>query len=43
MTLMAHDGVDKISGETHDRFVIDAALFNAEVAAKLAGVNEVRG
>jgi fluoroacetyl-CoA thioesterase len=34
-SLTAHDGVDKISQGTHDRFVIDAAKFNAKVAAKL--------
>ena len=33
--LTAHDGVDKISEGTHDRFVIDAAKFTAKVAAKL--------
>jgi len=36
-TLTAHDGVDKISEGTHDRFVIDAEKFNAKVAAKLEG------
>lgn len=33
--LTAHDGVDKISEGTHHRFVIDAAKFNAKIAAKL--------
>ncbi len=33
-TLTAHDGVDKISEGTHERFVIDAAKFNAKVAEK---------
>jgi fluoroacetyl-CoA thioesterase len=30
----AHDGVDQISVGTHERYVIDAAKFNAKVAAK---------
>lgn len=34
-SLSAHDGVDKISEGTHDRFIIDAAKFNAKMAAKL--------
>jgi fluoroacetyl-CoA thioesterase len=38
-SLAAHDGVDKISQGTHDRFVIDAAKFNAKVAAKLGKAN----
>lgn len=33
-SLWADDGVDTISEGTHDRFVIDAAKFNAKVAAK---------
>lgn len=33
----AHDGVDCISKGTHERFVIDAAKFNAKTAAKAAG------
>jgi fluoroacetyl-CoA thioesterase len=33
-SLAADDGVDKISEGTHERFVIDAAKFNAKVAAK---------
>ena len=33
-TLSAHDGVDKIAEGTHERFVIDAAKFNAKVAGK---------
>ncbi|HAA03612.1 MAG TPA: thioesterase [Syntrophobacteraceae bacterium] len=32
--LLAHDGIDKISEGTHERFVIDAAKFNSKVAAK---------
>jgi fluoroacetyl-CoA thioesterase len=35
-TLSAHDGVDKISEGTHERYVIDAERFNAKVAAKRA-------
>ena len=30
----AHDGVDTISKGTHDRFIIDAAKFNAQVTTK---------
>ena len=33
--LVADDGVDKISEGTHERFVIDAAKFNAKAAGKL--------
>lgn len=33
-SLLAHDGVDRISEGIHDRFVIDAAKFNAKMAAK---------
>jgi fluoroacetyl-CoA thioesterase len=33
-SIVADDGVDKISEGTHERFVIDAAKFNAKVAAK---------
>ena len=33
-SLSAHDGVDKIAEGTHERFVIDAAKFNAKVAGK---------
>jgi fluoroacetyl-CoA thioesterase len=38
----AHDGVDKITEGTHERFIIDAARFSAWVAEKsrLAAVNE---
>ncbi|HEX4985400.1 MAG TPA: thioesterase family protein [Burkholderiales bacterium] len=32
----AHDGVDRISHGTHERFVIDAARFRAKVADKAA-------
>ena len=33
-SLSAHDGMDKITEGTHERFVIDAAKFNARVADK---------
>lgn len=32
--LTAHDGMDKIAEGAHERFVIDAAKFNAKVAEK---------
>lgn len=35
-SLVADDGVDKISQGTHDRFVIDAERFNAKMAGKLS-------
>jgi len=35
-SIVADDGLDKISEGTHERFVIDAAKFNARVAAKAA-------
>jgi len=34
-SIVAHDGIDKISEGTHDRFIIDAAKFNAKMAAKI--------
>jgi fluoroacetyl-CoA thioesterase len=34
-SLVADDGVDRISEGTHQRFVIDAARFNSKTAAKL--------
>ena len=34
-SIVADDGVDKISEGTHGRFIIDAAKFNAKVAAKI--------
>jgi fluoroacetyl-CoA thioesterase len=34
LAIVAHDGVDQISQGIHERFVIDAAKFNAKVAAK---------
>ena len=33
-SLSAHDGVDKMSEGTHERFVIDAGRFNEKLAAK---------
>jgi fluoroacetyl-CoA thioesterase len=35
-SLVADDGLDTISEGTHERFVIDAAKFNAKMAAKLS-------
>ena len=34
-SIVANDGIDKISEGTHDRFIIDAAKFNAKMAAKV--------
>ena len=33
-TISAHDGMDRIAEGTHERFVIDAARFNAKVGEK---------
>ncbi|MGD9043635.1 MAG: hypothetical protein PVG06_07980 [Desulfobacterales bacterium] len=33
-SIVADDGIDTISEGTHDRFIIDAAKFNAKVAVK---------
>jgi len=33
-SIVADDGIDKISEATHDRFIIDAAKFNAKMDAK---------
>ena len=33
-SIAADDGIDTISEGTHDRFIIDAAKFNAKIAAK---------
>jgi fluoroacetyl-CoA thioesterase len=33
-SIIADDGIDTISEGTHDRFIIDAAKFNAKIAAK---------
>ena len=35
-SLSAHDGMDKIAEGTHERFVIDAARFNARIEEKVA-------
>jgi fluoroacetyl-CoA thioesterase len=40
-SLVAHDGVDKISEGTHERFVIDATKFEGKVAEKTAAVGGV--
>jgi fluoroacetyl-CoA thioesterase len=34
-SIAADDGIDKISEGTHDRFIINAAKFNAKMAAKI--------
>ncbi len=34
-SIVAEDGIDKISEGTHERFIIDAAKFNAKMAAKI--------
>ncbi len=34
-SIVADDGIDKISQGTHDRFIIDAAKFNSKMAAKV--------
>jgi fluoroacetyl-CoA thioesterase len=34
-SIVADDGIDKISEGTHDRFIINAAKFNAKMAAKI--------
>ena len=33
-SITADDGIDRISEGTHDRFIVDAAKFNAKMAAK---------
>ena len=35
-SLAAHDGADRISEGTHERYVIDVERFNAKVTAKAA-------
>lgn len=40
-TIVADDGVDKISEGTHERFVINAAKFNAKAEAKASGTNQL--
>jgi fluoroacetyl-CoA thioesterase len=34
-SIKANDGIDTISQGTHDRFIIDAAKFNAKMASKI--------
>jgi fluoroacetyl-CoA thioesterase len=34
-SIVADDGIDKISEGSHDRFIIDAAKFNAKMAEKI--------
>ena len=34
-SIVADDGIDKISEGTHDRFIIDAAKFNAKMDVKV--------
>ncbi|MHB1044215.1 MAG: thioesterase family protein [Eubacteriales bacterium] len=36
-SIVADDGVDKISEGTHERFIINAAKFNAKAEAKASG------
>lgn len=36
-SIEAHDGIDTISQGTHDRFIIDAAKFNAKMVSKIDG------
>jgi fluoroacetyl-CoA thioesterase len=40
-SVVADDGVDKISEGIHERFVIDAVKFNAKVEAKAANAHTV--
>ena len=35
-TVSAHDGVDRITSGRHERYIVDAAKFNARVAEKKA-------
>ena len=37
-SIVADDGIDKISEGTHNRFIIDAAKFNAKMAAKVKSI-----
>lgn len=39
-SIVAEDGVDKISEGTHDRFVIHAAKFNDKMTAKISRLGE---
>ncbi|MBY0270128.1 MAG: thioesterase family protein [Burkholderiales bacterium] len=36
-SVTAHDGIDRITEGTHERVIIDAARFNAKLAAKKPG------
>lgn len=36
-SVTAHDGIDRITEGTHERVIIDAARFNAKLAAKQPG------
>lgn len=38
-SIIADDGVDKISEGTHERFIIDAAKFNSRAEAKAKSAN----
>lgn len=38
-SIIADDGVDKISEGTHERFIIDAVKFNSKVEAKAKSAN----
>jgi fluoroacetyl-CoA thioesterase len=39
-SILADDGVDKISEGIHERFIIDAARFNAKAGSKLNGAHQ---
>lgn len=41
-SIVADDGVDEISEGTHERFIINAAKFNAKVEAKASGAQIAR-
>jgi fluoroacetyl-CoA thioesterase len=40
-SIIADDGVDKISEGTHERFIIDAAKFNSKAEAKAKSLKHV--
>ena len=42
-SLVADDGVDKISEGTHERFIIDAARFNEKMASKASRIGQPSG
>jgi len=42
-SLVADDGIDKISEGSHERFIIDAAKFNAKAAEKVARATKASG